>query len=227
MIDRILEKLISNSQSHLTDEYINSLYHRLQVQIEYSNIPKRYLTEYIDDNSASKNLIKLNNNIYDIISNNKNVLITLNSFKESGFIATKCIENYLYLCLREESHINSILYIDTNLLLEDYKKLMTVDEISPRLTHSKDLVYKYVYDADFIFWDKFNFVETNYEASKIYEILSMRYRDCLGNMFFCAGDSMEERFKNIGKDILDVMDCHGSNIYDFTMEKYTHLRMEL
>lgn len=227
MINRIINNIIKNSSIPITDEYINSLYRRLQVQLDYINLPVRYLTEYIDTSNPPKELTRLGNNIQNIIDGHKNVLINLLSFKESGFIASSMIEFYLWTSMCAENHINSILYVDTNLLLEDYKKLMTNGDTIPRLSHNKDLLFNYIYDADFVFWDKFNFVETNYEASKIYEILSVRYRDCLGNMFFCAGDTLEERLKNIGRDILDVMDCHNENIYDFTMEKYTHLRMEL
>ena len=96
MIDRIISNIIKNSNIPITDEYINSLYRRLQIQLDYINLPVRYLTEYIDTSNPPKELTRLGNNIQNIIDGHKNVLINLLSFKESGFIASSMIEFYLW-----------------------------------------------------------------------------------------------------------------------------------
>lgn len=226
MEDKIVTDLIAGF--NYPDEYIQSLYRRVQSYIEYTGLPKRYMKEFIDLETATSKLISLNSDIVNIINRKESRMIWTSSFAECGFITATLIETYIKVCLSAELHLNSILYIDTNLLMSDYKRLIGDENGSKQnLIHRKDVLYKEIEEADIIFWDKFNFIETQYEAAKIYEILSIRYRKCLGNIFFVAGDTIETIVQGLNPELLAVMDCPPEKIMRFTAEKYSHRKWEL
>lgn len=226
MEDRIVTDLIEGF--NYPDEYIQSLYRRVQSYIEYTGLPKRYMTEFIDLKTATSKLVSLNSDIVNIINKKESRMIWTSSFAECGYITSTLIETYIKVCLQAELHLNSILYIDTNLLMSDYKRLMGEENGSKQnLVHRKDVLYKEIEEADIVFWDKFNFIETQYEAAKIYEILSIRYRKCLGNIFFVSGDTIEAIVQGLNRELLSVMDCPPENILKFTTEKYSHKKWEL
>jgi hypothetical protein len=110
--------------------------------------------------------------------------------------------------------------------MEDCKKLMdrnirNQDTVLPRPNYDFETLYREIYDADFIFWDKFNLADTNYETAKLYEILSVRYGNKLGNVFFMKGNNASDLYANFNEEIMNVMDV--TNIYDFRNEVYKHI----
>lgn len=207
MVDNIVNKILGG-KTNCTSEYVDSIYRQVETYIDYSALPLRYLVEGIDTHKDT--LPKFNNlseHIIDIIHHNKSCLAWVNDFGQSGYIAANFIAKYLVTAMITDEHPKSILYVDTNLLLEDYKKLMneSYSEFSPKIVHRKEILYRDIQEADFVFWDKFNFIETNFETNKIYEIISVRYRNCLGNLFFGKGATEKELFGNIDVEMLNVM----------------------
>ena len=85
---------------------------------------------------------------------------------------------YILNSLKDDSHIKTMLYVDTNVFMEDLKRFMNKDtfgDVGLKLEYSLDVLFKDIYEADFVFWDNFNLVNTQYEVDKLYEIFSRRY----------------------------------------------------
>lgn len=220
MVERIFNGVAQVNNNPVFLELVND---RLNNVLSYSNIPIRYLTNGIDIKNSS---CKLQNNLDKFllfIDTNTSFLLRTNNFAYSGYIAAYIYEQYIYNKLCQDEHIKSILIVDTNLLLEDFKKTITIsqnNELRPRLTYDLDFIYNKLLDADFIFWDKFNYNKTDYKLSKLYEILSTRYLQCLGNCFFVSGSSVKEIMEGIDIEFLNVMDCKTTT-FEFQDEKYS------
>lgn len=185
MRDIVLESIYKNL--HITDVgYKKSIENKYDNFINYTQLPLIFRTSDIDIKELCPKSKKLYHSITNIINNKYNIGIQLQSYKDSGFICSMLLEKYFYDIISKDEHLPNILYIDTNLLMKDYKKLIEKgsDNIDVNLTHSLDTLQIYIEQADFVFWDKFSMVQSNYEISKLYDILSIRYRNCLGNMFF-------------------------------------------
>jgi hypothetical protein len=241
--DRIIDAVIQTTNC-TSDDLIGMYERRVQAVLDYSHLPIRYYIEYIDTTGGAvkslsnlthmmstvpTNMTKLNilkNDIIHIIDNNLSSVVWLPNFKESGYIASYLIEQYTIDRLAKDEHIHTMLYIDTNLFMEDCKKLMdrnirNQDTVLPRPNYDFETLYREIYDADFIFWDKFNLADTNYETAKLYEILSVRYGNKLGNVFFMKGNNASDLYANFNEEIMNVMDV--TNIYDFRNEVYKHI----
>ena len=72
-------------------------------------------------------------------------------------------------------------------------------------THKVDTLYNGIEKASLVIWDKFSKLESTYDKHKIYDILSIRKRNDLANMFLISGGT-SKLSQVIGNDIFDVMD---------------------
>lgn len=201
-----INKLYQNL--HITDiGYMKSIESKYDIFMNYSQLPLVYKSNDIDIMNLCPKSKKLYLNITDIISNRYNIGIQLSSYKDSGFITYMLMEKYFYDISFNDGHLFNVLYIDTNLLMKDYKKLIEKgsDNVDINLTHSLNTLQIDIEQADFVFWDKFSMIQSNYEISKLYDILSIRYRNCLGNMFFSN--------KPIN-DLSDMLSLEMTNVMD-------------
>lgn len=222
MLDRIKEKVLEQVKNG-SDDYIRGIEGDIYYALYQTQLPPVYQLEYIDRTELPAKLTKLLKDVPTLITYRDSVLVSLKDYKEGGFISAACMEDYVTKQILSDEHINRLLYIDTNLLIEDFKKLMDKDNDtpSPRLEHDIDVLYKWLYEADFIFWDKFDMPITSFANSKLYEILSIRYRNCLGNMFFIKVKPNEFTTK-ASEELLNVMNLNKA--YDLVVEqaKYIH-----
>lgn len=219
MIDRIINNLKTIMTSS-SESFMNSLYNRISDFVSYSQLPQIYQVEYLDINNLSANLQLLYDNTENILENDKSLLVLAESYKETGFIASMLIEKYIQYCIINDLPIPSILYIDTNLLIEDYKKLMDGDDIE--LVHSIDVLQGEIEKAQYVIWDKFSMVNSEYAKSKLYDILSIRYRRCLSNMFM-LNENLDYIQNQLGIEMLNVMNLNAS-IVRTNNEKFIHMR---
>ena len=219
MIDRIINNL-KGLMTSTSDEFMNSLYNRLTDFIEYSQLPLIYQVEYLDINNLSTNLRLLYDNTENIFTSENSTLVLAESYKETGFIASMLIERYIQYCVVNDLPIPAILYIDTNLLIEDYKKLMDGDDIE--LVHSIDVLQGEIEKANYVIWDKFSMATSEYARSKLYDILSIRYRRCLNNMFL-LNENIEYIQSHLGIEMLNVMNLN-TKIINCSRENYIHMR---
>lgn len=220
IVENILNKL--SVKNKITSDYAESIENRVENFITYTELPKVFQKEIIDKHNLPKETQKLFNLMDSIIQNKYSAGVKVSSYKDCGFLVSTLIIDYLEDYIIKDEHLNTVLYIDTNLLLEDYKKLMDINssnDISPVLVHSLDVLYREIENADFIFWDKFTMLQSNYEIMKIYDIISVRYRNCLGNLFFITPDYEYV----LSKDLMDIM--HWKYAFDLTDDKYKHIEL--
>ena len=216
VMDSILQNL-----KNVTEEYKDSIQNTLDNFITYTQLPKVFQQELLDTHNLPKKCNTLYSNITETINTKCNIGIKVESYKECGFIVSTILGKYLKDTILNDEHLSTVLYIDTNLLLEDYKKLMdrnTSDDSAPSLVHSLDILNKQIEVADFVFWDKFTMMQSNYELMKIYDILSIRYRNCLGNIFFMTPDYVNV----LSKELTNVMNLLF--MLNFTEEEYQHIK---
>ena len=178
----ITDNLHNDNNNSIYNNYLKSTFNRY---INYSELPKQYLQDNIDTTKLPKKLKILYDNIYEIVNNKYNYGISVSDYTDVSAICSLLIKKYFNESMLNDTLLVNVLYIDTNLLLEDYKKLMDMNtnELSPSLVHSLDVLYGDIEKADFVFWDKFTMLRSNYELLKVYDIISIRYRNCLGNAF--------------------------------------------
>lgn len=192
---------------------------------DYTQLPPIYEREFIDKNFLSDKILKVFDYIKSTFNTHTSTLINLNDYRESGFIAALLLKEYFLECFNNGRHINDVMFIDTNLLLKDYKNKINEDnvEFTDGFIYSDSVLYEQVKTADFIIWDKFTMVESKYEISKMYEILSVRYRRCLGNLFFST-DGISGLSNLLDKEIINVMNI-TEPIINITKQEFRHIKL--
>lgn len=187
-------------------EYLSAVTRKYTDYIQYSELPPIFSDLLLDRDSVPPKAKKIFDNLYESINGRYNLLFNFESYMTSGPYAAVMIDEYFRDCELRRSVTNNILYIDTNLLLEDYKRLMNYnpDTDSYVPVHSLTTLYRSIESAPMIFWDRFTKIESSYDKSKIYDILLIRYRKGLGNFFFITGGT-SALSQIVGKDIADLM----------------------
>lgn len=214
ILDRILHKYKDEVNSDKT--YLEMAARKGEIILKNSTIPPRYVTdETIDMTKTSKKFNDLNDNISKYVFDKESVAVWLSTYKEGGYVVSRLLETHIFNALKNDGYAGNILYVDTPLLVDDYKKLFdkNSDTLAPRPNYSLEVLYHQIYDANYVFWDKFNLVDKNYDLSKLYEILSTRYNNCHSNMFLMAvvsSNAPEELtthdlYCNFSKPLLEVM----------------------
>lgn len=224
--------------------YMEMVNRRIDIFADYSYLPTRFVVESIDlladmqsllarygsnvvtDNTtmALKKLMPIV--LKDYMLNYKNFLINCPSFKLSGFMCAKIMEEYVTQQIIKDDHFGTILYIDTDLLVKDYKELFNMnnskfEEYSTQLTYSREVLYKLIYTADYVFWDKFDATNTNFEKDRVYEILTRRYRDCLGNVFMTSQPGgLDNILRGVDARLFDVMNLENQDCFNCYNDVY-------
>ena len=221
MIDKLIGEFL-NSQEKISDDYLRGITRRVEDVLYYSNLPERYLYKCINE-PYSNSLSALRDKITNIINNDAgSVVVRPSSFKYGGYITATLLYRYLLDSLKADTHIRTVLYIDTNIFMEDLKRFMNKDEfadIGLNLEYSLDVLFKFIYEADFVFWDNFNLVDTNYEVNKLYEIFSRRYMHLKGNIIYLCANNKADLTKNFDVNLRDMMDL--TEFYDLSKDKYS------
>lgn len=217
MNNKLLE-LFPNIQSK-DNSYISAISKNYEDYISYSEIPRVSFNNVIDTKSLPKRLKILNDNIYEIVTDSYNLVFNMLDYSNTAYISYMLLNSYFKYCVDSDSLVDTIVYADTNLILDDYKKLMDNEStgISPSLTYKVDTLYNNLENAKYVIWDKFTLVNSNYDKQKLYNILLIRHRKALGNLFFIKGGPSE-----IGKiydvetyyamDISAVVDCSNEQV---------------
>lgn len=202
-MSNLLERVIDRFSKEVSNDpvLIDMAERKAKNIIVSSTLPMRYLKDTeIDLSKASKNIIDvLNYGVSNIFSDNSS-MVWVPSYEYSGYIIAKMIEGIIYAAIRDDEYAGNILYIDTPILVDDYKKLFTknTDTISPRPNYDLEILYHRIYDADYIFWNNYSLVDSNYDLSKLYEILLSRYNNCKSNMFMIIDTVSNEKYKISG-----------------------------
>lgn len=214
----------------MNEDYIDAIVRRYKDFIKYSEIPK-ICYGFSNDSIIPTKLNKFFENIVLAVQDKYSFLFNLNSYQNASYLAYMMLQKYFRACILTESRVEDILYIDTKLLVEDYKRLMDYDknELSLCPVHTLETLYENIEKAPLVIWDKFMMLDSNYDKDKIYDIICIRNRKGLANFYFSINGT-SELSKAIGPNLSAEMhqyldtgfDC-GKNIIDVNHTKEVSL----
>jgi len=221
VINRIVDFYLVDLQQKgikFDDLFEDSEFNRIADLIYKTNLPKiSMIGKYIDTTRLPQHTKKLYDNFEDRCYSYDSTFITVNDYSLSKCITAMLIEKLYKRCLIEDVTIPHLLYIDTESLVSDLSKLMTIDkndaleEMIFSLQNDKQIIYKDLYTADCVFWDKFDFNYSQYFSNYIYEIIKNRYNNCLPNIFF-SDKQMGNFFSDVNNRNLNEVMNIGVNL---------------
>ena len=125
MIDELGDEFVGNQE--VSDDYVNGIIRKVEDVIDYSNLSERYLCKTIAK-PYPESFNKLQNNVSKIINDSYgSVVVRPKSFKYGGYITASLMYKYILNSLKDDSHIKTMLYVDTNVFMEDLKRFMNKD----------------------------------------------------------------------------------------------------
>lgn len=192
------------------EDYINSIVKKYEVFINNSQIPSVCLG-YNDISIIPSKLQKVYNNITTAFIDHYNFLINFESYENISYLIYLLLNKYFCDCINNDDILDQILYIDTKLMLEDYKRLMNYENsynsIEP--VHNLDILYKGIEQYPVVIWDKLMLINSSYDKDKLYDIISIRNRKGLGNFYITIGSRSELSSilgANLCKEIKSTLD---------------------
>lgn len=216
MID--IEDLVTKYKNDEDNSYLYYIQRKYNEFMLISDLPVAYRNHNIDVDKLPGRLKILNDNIFDIVNNRYSYVFNVAKYKDTGNLSSLLLDTYFTQCIKEDHYVEGIVYIDTNLILEDYKKLMDLQggDMQISLAHSNETLSRNLENAPFVIWDKFSLVNSNYDKQKLYNILLTRARKDLGNMFFIK-DATYVLANVFNDEMYDVMDTE--QIVDISQQK--------
>lgn len=213
-----LEELIPNFIKG-DEDYKTAIHRKYNDFIKLSELPIKYQDHNVDNTKLPKRMNILHKNIYDIIEYNCSYMFDFNDYRHTGYLVSSLLDEYFKQSVEHDTRLKQVLYIDTNLLLDDFKKIIDRNENgdNPSLAHSIETIYNYIETADFVFWDKFTMVASAYDKQKLYNILLNRHRRSLGNIFFIKGG------KRAVSEIYDIETCFAMGEFQLVDCKFEQL----
>ena len=188
----------------LDRSYINSVTKKYNDFLQYAQLPVPFYNVKQPTSLPSRIHI-LYDNIFTIIDEQLCYAFDVESYKNTGYLSSLLLDAYFKQAVENNVLVKKVIYVDTNLLLDDYKKLMDLSsdqEIS--LAHSKETLLVNLETADYVLWDKVSYISSSYDRQKFYNLISTRYRQGLGNMFFIK-NSAKAMSQFCDDELLDVM----------------------
>lgn len=225
MINRILNKYLKSLQEKgivYDTNFIETEQDRISELLKNVNLPLRVIqNEYIDYNKSDCSSLKsLYNTFEDCCYSKDSTLVCVERYNICAFIVASLVEKLYTRCLVENVTIPSILYIDTEEFVNDLGHIISKnkneDNIAPIIKTPLEIINKYIYDATFVFWDRFRLDFSSYYNNYIYEILKSRYNDCKANLYF-TDKSFEMFLQDFDKNTLDIINIKNA-IYDVSKE---------
>ena len=192
------------------DDYTDAIIRRFKDYIEYSQIPEICLG-FNDNTIIPDKLDKVINNMLIAVKERYNFLFNFSSYENLSYLSYLFIAYYFKQCILNDETVGNILYIDTKLMVEDYKRLINYDknELSLAPVHSLETLYKNIENAPLVIWDKFMMIDSAYDKDKIYDILCIRHRKGLANFYFSINGTSElskVMGPNISNEICQYLD---------------------
>lgn len=186
-MEDILFELIPNLET-ATDDYKAAVIRRYKEFIKYSQIPAKCYG-FTDQSIIPSKLFNVFKNMQQAVSDRYNFYFDFGDYKNLEYLAYLMLQSYFKQCVLEDKLVEDILYIDTKLLVEDYKRLIDYKEEKDSLKpiHDLKVLYAGIENAPLIIWDKFTLLDSYYDKDKIYDIINIRQRRGLGNFYFSMG----------------------------------------
>ena len=207
---------LESQNIEVNDVYFENICRDVNVHFNMSYLPDIAYIKYIDDKKSGSNVVSLLSDFYKYVNRNECVTVLRENANDDVFIASSLIGRYIGDSLIRDTRIHKILYVDTPLLLTDYKRMMdgSVDSVNPpALFHPIELLNSDIYKYDYVIWDRFNLANSNYDLNKLSEIVHHRYLSMRGNLFFNIGKSATERAGGIDDMLKSSMNIvHKSDL---------------
>lgn len=218
MKDYVLKLIPSLKDS--PEDYQNAIVKKYENFIKNTQIPSICYT-YNNENIIPTKLKKLYNNIVTAFEDRYNFILNFETYENICYLIYLFLDKYFAECINNDKLVENILYIDSKLLVEDYKRLMNYEGNSTGLEpiHHLDVLYHDIEAAPIVIWDKLMLINSNYDRDKLLDIITIRNRRGLGNMYITVQNT-EKMSQVLGanlciemKNTIDLgIDCSASKI---------------
>lgn len=155
--------------------------------INYTELPYCDRMCELDCDVVPKKYNKILKNISSAINNHISFIVKVPDYVVASKFTNILLERYFIDSIDNDSRVHDVIYVDTNLLLDDYKKCMnfyTNNSNELCLSHSLDLLNNKIYTCDYVIWNRFLMLSSNYDSGKIYNLLLERHRKGLAGLYF-------------------------------------------
>lgn len=173
------------------DDYIRSRFTIYKNYMERAEVPVPYILDIVQNPIADKSVYK--KDVVDFVEHIKefmgyefNCIFNYDKYYQTDQLAAYIIQRYISDYLAGNDPIRNIIYIDAVTYTRSLKKLIGKDssDMVGSSVYSQETMTDGLENADFVIWDKITYLQTNYERSELYNILSIRHKKGLGNLFF-------------------------------------------
>lgn len=212
-------KLFSKLKDSPVD-YQNAIIKKYENYIKNTQIPS-ICYGFDDESIIPTKLKKLYNNIVTAFQDRYNFIINFETYENLSYLIYLFLTKYFVECVKADKVVENILYIDTKLLVEDYKRLMNYEGDSSGLepVHHLDVLYHDIESASIVIWDKLMLINSHYDRDKLLDIITIRNRRGLGNIYLGienSGKMLQVLGSNLCLEIKSTIDlgidCTASKI---------------
>ena len=173
------------------DDYLKSRFNIYKNYMDRAEVPASYIPTIMPNPIADlyvykKEISGFVERIKDFLDCEFNCIFNFETYTGVDKIAFYIIQRYLSDYLASNDPIKNILYIDAVTFMRDMKLNIgnnTTETMRPP-SYRQETLNGGVENADFVIWDKLTYLQTNYERGELYNILSIRHKKGLGNLFF-------------------------------------------
>lgn len=187
-----MEDIVNYINQFESVEYKESLYNLYNRFIKYSELPQSSMYSVVNS-IIPKKYKKVLDNITQAVQNNISFIVKVKDYVTASKFSSLLLDRIFLDSCMQDLCLKSVIYVDTNLLLSDYKKCMdnSSTDDTTELSHSFNLLNNKIYTADYVIWNRFLLTTSNYDIGKIYNLLLDRYRKGLANLFFIDGNEQQ------------------------------------
>ena len=220
MNDNILMKIIPNLNI-FNDDYKQFIIKKYNKFIQTSEIPNECFGFY-DTNIIFPKLQNVYDKIYTAVNDRYSMLFCMKSYNFTNYLSYMFINKYFKDCIENNLFLEDVLYIDTRLLLEDYKRLM---DKSQSLIHSYYTLTENIERAALVIWDKVSLISSTYDRNKLIDIITIRKRKGLANFYFIKKEDLDPKILGtelsncIKSDVSLGFECQNYNYDIFPIQE--------
>lgn len=203
------------------EDYKMSIINKYNGFINTSEIPDNCKNFYDTDIIFPK-IQSVYNNIYEAVSQRYSLLFKVSNYLFTGQLSYMFLNKYFRDCIVNNYYLENVLYIDTKLVMEDYKRLMDKEQ---SLIHSSYTLLENIEKAPLVIWDKVSSINSVYDKNKLIDIISIRKRRNLASFYFIKYDECNpnvlgaDLINSILSDVSLGFDCHYYNYDIFKLQE--------
>lgn len=205
--------MLSNLKDLNKNKELNLIY---KTFINDSQLPYIYSGSFVNPKKLPSKLKIFYDNILKIINERYDYVVIVNDENYLYFVAL-LLDKYFLDSINNETLPTKLLYIDTPILLRDFKAQIN-NNVQLYSEEIKDNIYKLRY----IIWDNLQDTKSEYDINKMQEILKIRYINDYGNIFIINTNTKDNMssIQNIKKLLINytIIDCTNQKITLYTSD---------